>query len=201
MNPGPSQPQPFTGAILTGGASTRMGRDKATQVTVDGQPLAARVASTLRAAGAAEVLAIGGDTAALTALGLDVRPDRHPGEGPLGGILTAFAAAAHPLVVVTACDLPQLRAEVIVALVAAAATGGDVDAAVACTPQREPLCAAWWAPRCHDHLQHAFSTGERAVHRALAGLGVRDVPVPAAVLRNVNTAQDLLASDPPPAPD
>jgi molybdopterin-guanine dinucleotide biosynthesis protein A len=174
-----------------------MGRDKATEVAVGGRPLAARVADVLRDGGAAEVLAIGGDTAALTALGLAARPDRHPGEGPLGGILTAFAEAIHPLVLVVACDLPQLDAGTVAALVAAA-TGDDIDAAVACAPQREPLCAVWWAPRCQDRLAAAFTSGERAVHRALAGLQVGEVAVHPEVVRNVNTPQDLLASARPP---
>ena len=33
-------------------------------------------------------------------------PDLHPGEGPLGGILTALDAATEDVVVVLACDLP-----------------------------------------------------------------------------------------------
>src|SRR5262245_1565825 len=93
----------FSGAVLTGGASRRMGRDKAL-VEVDGRPMAGRVAAALREAGAAEVQAIGGDAAGLGELGLDVVPDRFPGEGPLGGIVTALSAASQPVTVVVACD-------------------------------------------------------------------------------------------------
>ena len=50
----------FAGAVLTGGRSSRMGRDKAT-LPVDGVPMAARVADALRRAGAEPVLAVGGD--------------------------------------------------------------------------------------------------------------------------------------------
>ena len=74
----------FAGAVLTGGRSSRMGRDKAT-LPVDGVPMAARVADALRRAGAEPVLAVGGDQAALEALGLTWVADRHPGEGPSGG--------------------------------------------------------------------------------------------------------------------
>ena len=103
---------PFTGAVLTGGRSTRMGTDKAF-VEVDGRPMAGRVAAALRAAGAAEVLAVGGDLDRLPSLGFDrAVPDRHPGEGPLGGLLTALAAAGHDVVVVLACDVPAARAAV-----------------------------------------------------------------------------------------
>ncbi len=182
--------QAFTGAILTGGASRRMGRDKATKVEIGGQPLAARLGATLRIAGAVDVLAIGGDLDALRALGLDARPDLHPGEGPLGGILSALAAAAHPLVVIVACDLPALDTATVEALVAAAVTG-TTDAALARSDRLEPLCGAWWPARCCPALDRAFAGGERAVHRALSELAILEVPVAAEAVRNVNTPSDL----------
>lgn len=51
-----------------------MGRDKGL-LPVDGVPMAVRVEMALRAAGAAEVVAVGGDAPALTALGLTVVAD------------------------------------------------------------------------------------------------------------------------------
>ncbi|HJR26495.1 MAG TPA: NTP transferase domain-containing protein, partial [Acidimicrobiales bacterium] len=44
---------PFTGVVLCGGRSTRMGRDKAL-LELHGVPMARRVADALTAAGAAE---------------------------------------------------------------------------------------------------------------------------------------------------
>lgn len=35
-------------------------------------------------------------------------PDQRPGRGPLGGLATGLAAASHPYLVVTGCDLPWL---------------------------------------------------------------------------------------------
>ena len=57
--------------------------------------MAVRAADALRAGGATEVVAVGGDLPGLGAVGLDARGDDHPGEGPLGGILTALRLAAH----------------------------------------------------------------------------------------------------------
>src|SRR4051794_41896178 len=68
-----------------------MGTDKAL-LAVDGIPMARRVATALAAAAAAPILAIGGDLPALAALGLDARPDPRQGEGPLGGLVSAFEA-------------------------------------------------------------------------------------------------------------
>src|SRR6185436_398763 len=95
----------FAGAVLTGGASQRMGTDKAL-IDVDGRALALSVADALRSAGATRVLAVGGDLVALRGLGLEAIPDQHAGEGPLGGILTALEATDEDVVVVLACDLP-----------------------------------------------------------------------------------------------
>ena len=60
---------PLSCAILAGGRSSRMGRDKAL-VEVDGRALALRVADALRRAGADPVAAVGGDLPALARLGL-----------------------------------------------------------------------------------------------------------------------------------
>ena len=81
---------PPIGAVLCGGASRRMGVDKAA-VEVDGTPMARRVGDVLAAAGCSPVIAIGGDPTALGHLGLDVVDDGFPGQGPLGGILTALS--------------------------------------------------------------------------------------------------------------
>ena len=176
------------GFVLTGGRSSRMGRDKA-MVAVDGVPMAARVAEAVRQAGAEPVLAVGGDQAALEALGLTWVADRHPGDGPLGGILSAFGAIGHhDLVVVLATDLPDLDAAVVRALVEGLASH---DVAVAGGARAEPLCGVWRVASCEPVLTSAFERGERAVHRAMAPLDRVVVPVPAQHLRNVNHPDDL----------
>jgi molybdopterin-guanine dinucleotide biosynthesis protein A len=178
----------FTGAVLTGGRSSRMGRDKAL-IAVDGVPLAVRVATALRVAGATAVVAVGGDLDALAALGLDARADLYPGNGPLGAILTAFDAASTDLVVVLACDLLQVDAATVSCLLEA--IGGHA-AAVPVTDRAHPLCAAYRASRCRALLGGAFAAGERTVHRALEGLDVGRVELPdPEVLRNVNRPGDL----------
>ncbi|MBU6317480.1 MAG: NTP transferase domain-containing protein, partial [Acidobacteria bacterium] len=73
------------GAVLCGGRSSRMGRDKAL-VPHRGIPMVRSVADALTAGGCSEVVAVGGDTVGLGTLGFDVTPDLHPGEGPLGGV-------------------------------------------------------------------------------------------------------------------
>lgn len=186
-----AHPVPFTGAVLTGGLSTRMGRDKAL-LEVDGQALAATAAAALRGAGADPVLAVGGDGVALDLLGLTPVPDLHPGEGPLGGVLTALASASDDVVVILACDLPFVRTEGVSQVVAALAADPAAPAAVPVLDGRaQPLHAAW-RRSVHAQVEAVFVAGERAVHRTLRDLGA--VPVPGLAprwLTNVNTEADL----------
>jgi molybdenum cofactor guanylyltransferase len=172
------------GAVLCGGASSRMGVDKAT-LKVGGVAMARRVADTLIAAMCSSVVAIGGDSAGLQRLGLEFVPDRYPGEGPLGGVLTALAVGSPVMVV--ACDLPNLGVATVTSLIAAL---GDHDAAIARSDRPEPLCAIW-SPRAAPLLQARFESGERAMHRAIGALDIAWVTVTTSDVHNVNTPDDL----------
>ena len=176
------------GAVLVGGKSRRMGRDKAL-IEIDGAPLVERVARVLAAAGCARVVAIGPPESSGRVTQVD---DLAPGAGPLGGILTALSLATPAIVV--ACDLPRLDVDTVNALddaaAAAVAAGRQVDAVMARSDRPEPLCAMWFG-RSGEHLQRRFDDGERAVHRAIVGLDVIFVDVSAAVLHNVNRPEDL----------
>jgi molybdopterin-guanine dinucleotide biosynthesis protein A len=171
------------GAVLTGGQSRRMGRDKAL-IEVDGLAMVDRVAGALRAAGCDPVVAIG---PAHLRGGVDHRPDVYPGDGPLGGILSALAGSSPALVV--ACDLPWIDVATVRALLAVDAA--TAHAVVARTDRLEPLCAIW-RPAAFDILSAHFRRGERSVLRAMEHLEVITVDVAPTALRNVNTPNDLL---------
>jgi len=172
-----------------------MGRTKAL-VDVGGVPMAARVASALRAAGCASVVAIGGNVDELSVLGLAVVPDVDPGGGPLAGIVTALETLLETgpesadWLCVAACDLPGLDAATVLRLAAAAAEHPDVDVVVARTDRLEPGCACWRidaAPR----VRRLYDDGVRAVHGVLDSLAVVAVDVDSEALRNINTPDDL----------
>ena len=96
-------------AIMAGGKSKRMGQDKA-WIELDGEPLIRRVANVL-AQVADEVIIVANDPKYAT-LGFRVVPDRFPDGGALGGIATGVSSATHDRVLVAACDMPFLSAEV-----------------------------------------------------------------------------------------
>jgi molybdopterin-guanine dinucleotide biosynthesis protein A len=172
------------GAVLVGGRSSRMGRDKSV-LEIGGVAMAQRVARALREAGCTPVIAIG---PAHLSGGLDHIDDRAPGEGPLGGILTALGRGGGAAVMIVACDLAWLDAASLSALLDA--NDSDAQVVVARTDRLEPLCALW-RPTALDIVQRAFDNGERAVHRVLAGMTIVEVPVAAGALVNVNSPDDL----------
>ncbi len=78
------------GYVLAGGASSRFGTDKAL-AEFQGQTILARTAKLLSTAVSA--VKIVSPTAKLSDAAYKTIPDRWPGEGPLGGILTALLDA------------------------------------------------------------------------------------------------------------
>lgn len=166
------------GVVLAGGASRRMGTDKAF-LQVDGVAMVAHVAGALREGGCASVWCQGGDAPRLAELGLTVRPDRRPGEGPVTAIAEALAdPSAAAGVVVAACDLPGLTGAAVAALTARPGP------AVLVADGRPGLVV--WLP-----AGSRVRPGPRRFSDLLAALGAEHVDVPSAVLRNVNTPADL----------
>ena len=168
-----------------------MGTDKAL-FEVDGLPMAARVAAAAQDAGAAEILIVGGTQAKARKIPGTWKKDAHPGEGPLGGIITALKAAQNEVVVVLSCDMPFITGAVVSSLVRAAA---DAQASVGRTDRLNWLCAAWVKSECLPALQSVWKRNERAVHRAAVLLDVAEVPVPAVAVRNINSPADLTDPD------
>ncbi|HRB03243.1 MAG TPA: molybdenum cofactor guanylyltransferase [Ilumatobacteraceae bacterium] len=174
------------GAILCGGASRRMGRDKAL-VEVDGVAMVVRVANALRAAGCWPVFAVGGDQAALAALGVRVIADLYPGEGPVGGVITALGACDTADVVVVACDLPYLTIDTVHALVAAS---GVAPVTVAVTDRVQPLCALW-SREVLAALRVSFDGGERRLMALVDQFETVQVAANPQDLANLNAPGDL----------
>ena len=94
----------LTIVIQAGGQSARMGEDKALKKFL-GRPLIQHVIDRV-APIADEIIVTTNRPDDYTFLGLRLVPDLKPGRGALGGLYTAIASAAHPLVAVVACDMP-----------------------------------------------------------------------------------------------
>ncbi len=94
----------LTVCIQAGGASSRMGEDKALKPFL-GRALIQRVVDRLRPI-ADELIVTTNRPEDYSFLAHRLVPDVKPGRGALGGLYTAIASASHPFVAVVACDMP-----------------------------------------------------------------------------------------------
>jgi molybdopterin-guanine dinucleotide biosynthesis protein A len=99
-------------AILAGGKSRRMGRDKAF-VELAGIPMIQWVISSLVAQCSAKAIIISNEPEKYSQFGLPVYPDVIPGMGPLSGLFTAFTVTGADRVMIAPCDSPFISPDVI----------------------------------------------------------------------------------------
>lgn len=159
----------IAGYVLAGGGSTRFGHDKAL-AEIGGKPMVLRMCESLRSV-TEKVIVVAGPEKYL-GLGLQIIADRWPGEGPLGGIITALqstaAEGAPPCEwnIILSCDMPFLTQEWMEFL-AVRAMKSEAQVVV---PKSEfglePLCACW-RTETTGALQEAFEGGVRRVTEAL----------------------------------
>jgi molybdopterin-guanine dinucleotide biosynthesis protein A len=155
-NHGRPKPEPdLEGAILAGGESRRMGRDKALLAIGDRTFLEAIRDALHPLVGRVRV--VGREPAPGPALG-NAQPDLRPGLGPLSGIHTALATAEAGRVVVVACDLPLVTTPFLRGLVQELSP--ELDAVVPC-PGGEPVpvCAVY-RTACLGRIEERLDRGD-----------------------------------------
>lgn len=157
-----------TGYILVGGASSRFGRDKAL-VELGSSPMCVRMSRLLEEVFVPEVWLVG-DPAKYGNLGLRCIPDSWPGEGPLGGILTALRHAEttqkadYNLIV--GCDMPFLTKDWLVELLSRAFRSEARVMLAESQHGLEPLCAVWHTGALTT-VEGQFKQGVRKVTEAV----------------------------------
>jgi molybdopterin-guanine dinucleotide biosynthesis protein A len=167
------------GVLLTGGASRRLGVDKATVRLASGATLAERALDTLAAA-CDPVIEVGpGVTAAAC-----VREDP-PGSGPVAALLAGAARVGAP-VVLLACDYPRITVDVLRRL-----ADHDGDTLVPIVAGRAQHVCARYGPVALAALGASFRAGERSFRAlALPAAWIVD-DLPADVFLDVDTPADL----------
>ncbi|MBM6384473.1 MAG: molybdenum cofactor guanylyltransferase [Paenibacillus sp.] len=98
----------WTGIILAGGLSSRMGSNKAL-LPLDGSIVLEHVASAIAPAVSRVIVAAGPNVDAYQALGYTCVEDGYPGKGPLAGLHAALEASETEWNLVCACDLPLIQ--------------------------------------------------------------------------------------------
>ena len=188
----------LTGLILAGGASSRMGRNKAL-LTLAGQTLVERVTQAL-AALTDDILIIANDAEPYRFLQRPIIPDIQPGYGPLMGLYSGLKAARGELALLAAVDMPFLSPDYLRFLLALA-PGYDV--VIPRTGHRlHPLCAVYRRESCLPAIEQAIARGQRrliAFHpqvrvRQVDEAELRRIDPDLRALMNVNTPEELEAA-------
>ena len=185
------------GAVLAGGASARFGSDKAV-ADWRGMPLASRPMRALYGAGARHLVYVSARPRSDDTFVLPPNArhpihvvDDHPGEGPLGAIVTLLRwthseIPEDDVVVVAACDLPNVTSTAVGAMKNCLSTS-DTDIVVPRAAGRlHWSLLALRRSTCNDVLAGEFARGERAIHRAAATLRRIELVTDERTVVNVN---------------
>lgn len=186
---GHGQAGAMSGIILAGGASRRMGRNKA-ELRLMGKTLLQRQVDKLCELGIQDIMLSGASCPALP--GVRVVPDEYPGKGPLGGLHACLRAARHPSCLVVSVDTPLVPAAVLSQLCRAHSGGVTV---LRCAEREEPLLGVY--DRCAAESISALIDGGTYAVRALTDVvcwNHFDYLGPEELLINCNTPKDFAAA-------
>ena len=152
------------GYVLAGGGSTRFGRDKAL-AELGGLPMLGRMIELLQSV--AKNVKVVGAPEKYAKFEREMVSDRWPGEGPLGGIITALDdAAKNPVTsgwnVIVSCDMPFLTSEWLAFLCERAAKSKAQVVLPHSKHGPEPLCACY-RTEAAGPLRVALESGIRKV--------------------------------------
>jgi molybdopterin-guanine dinucleotide biosynthesis protein A len=184
-----------SGVILAGGASSRLGINKAL-VRISGEALIERVVRSLEPL-VGEILIVSGKARPFEGLGLRCVADIYAGAGVLGGLHAGLSRMKGRYALLVGCDMPFLSNALLRYLISLR-EGYDV-----VMPRvghlYEPLHAVY-ARTCLPTLSKRIAAGERRIRRACRGLRTRYVEAERIAALdpeglsffNVNTQDDLL---------
>jgi molybdopterin-guanine dinucleotide biosynthesis protein A len=185
-----------TAIVLAGGRSTRLGQDKAA-LEFGGRPLLAHVVKAVSSVCEGVIIAGGWRTQEhWPEISASWVPDVPGVAGPLAGLRAGIAAAAHPLCLAVACDMPFLSPPLLAHLLDSI---GDSDT---CVPvihgSAQPLHAVY-SNRSLPTIDSLIRLGRRSVQDLLGRLRVTYVgeqqcaefDPPGLSTFNMNTPEDV----------
>ncbi len=183
--------------ILAGGASTRMGRPKASAPFL-GEPLAARILRRLGPQVARVYLNAREDDAELAQLGAPLAPDsaRWRGAGPLAGVAAGLVRAqadGFAYLATSPCDAPFLPRDLVARLLAPVRAGAVAAVAVS-DFGLEPMFALWPVGALAT-VEEALAAGRASPRSVLTRLGAGQVAFAGDVFANLNTREDFARAE------
>lgn len=187
-----------SGFVLAGGASRRMGRDKA-KLVLEGETLLERQVRLLQAV--CRTVGIVGPPDSYRGLDVPVYPDEVRRRGPLGGIYSGLLHTRSEYNLFLSCDMPQLEARFLGWLIEQALEY-QADVTVPRTRDgRHPLCAVF-RRRALAAIRYRLASGQNNVRGLFPRVGSRVVPwseiaragFSPRIFGNMNTPQDYEAA-------
>lgn len=190
---------PLSALILAGGQSSRMGRDKAL-ISVGGIPLLRQVYGVARQCTPLTYIVTPWPDRYRSILpepALFIREVPLPGKtqsiGPLGGFAQGLAQIETGWVLLLACDLPNLKAQVLQGW--QDSLTAVPEGAIACLPRHpkgwEPLCG-FYRRDCLSALTAFIQQGGRSFQTWLSSQVVLELPLgDPSMLLNCNTPDDF----------
>jgi molybdenum cofactor guanylyltransferase len=191
----PTNTPPLFGLILAGGASTRMGQDKAV-LNYHGESQLQWTYRLLSEHVEQCFISVRPDQRdEPTRAALPQIVDRQPGLGPIAGIESALAAHPNAAWLILACDLPFISAATLKHLIQ------HREPARVATAYRsahdgfpEPLCAIW-EPRSSEAIATWRAKGKDCPRKVLINSDTALINLPEArMLDNINTPQEREAA-------
>src|SRR3954447_10722028 len=143
--------------ILVGGASSRMGTDKAV-LKLNGETFVERIAKNVSVVARKTTLI--GSNENLAGYKFPVAEDVFNSWGALGGLHAALSACKTDWALVVACDLPLASKELFMRM-ATLREGWDAVAPIQHDGRPQPLCALYRVAPCLDCAERLFASGER----------------------------------------
>jgi len=177
------------GFVLAGGASSRMGRNKALLKSGNRTMIEIVVSAVREAAGSVTVI---GPPEIYSPLGFPVFPDLKAGAGPLAGIETALTRTEAAWNLIVACDMPRVTPLLLRRILDAAEANPGAgcilpESAQGCV---EPLCAAYHKSMLPS-ISLALATGVRKVTAALPLESITYLSLTDdSAFQNINTPDD-----------
>lgn len=187
--------------ILTGGRSSRMGRDKAA-INLGGTTLAERAADTIRdGLGPVLIRRVTACDEGVPAVTPPQVRDIYPDTGAVGAVHAALFNAGSDWAFVIACDLPFVTPDLLRRLFEHISIEAEAVVPVQADARVQPLCAFYRIDPSLSVFEAALSDGEITppMHKVLQGLKtvylpfeqIEDLPGADRFFMNVNTPEDL----------
>ncbi len=183
ISPSDNDNERIQGFVLAGGASSRMGQDKA-HLCVGGKRFFERAAAALCPICLGPVSVVGGtraDLAFQTGSDVEFIPDLNEIRGtelpqaPIVGLYTALTYAKMPWIAVLACDLPFVTGDLMIRL--AGYRADEIDAIVPLQPDAnpQPLCTIYNREKCLPVVKNMIEKGELKMRKVVSTLHSRFV--------------------------